>query len=146
MQNLPIRVYPEMSRSMTFSETKNTFVHQPWSRFAIDICCNHFSLLNFTIQILFDFFQRWKFSLLKFIAAYVPPSAAAGLFDQKVVRKTFAYFQLLPYFNNYKHFIWANKLGIFCGNSCEIFQQHLQILYYLVGPLLFQKYHMEKSK
>ena len=91
-KTIPIQVYPD---------------DICWNR-KYKICNWHLlqSLWNLSIQILFDFFHRWKFSLLKFIAAYVPPSAAAGLFDQKVVRKTFAYFQLLPYFNNYKHFIY----------------------------------------
>ena len=65
------------------------------------------SLLDFSIQILFDFFHGWKFSLLKFIAARALCScvrdAAAGLFDQKVGAKLLHIFN---YFNNYKHFIY----------------------------------------
>ena len=70
-------------------------------------------LWNFSIQILFDFF-RWKFSGA--IKVYRRPGLMfqrpCWSFWSKGCSKTFAYFQL-PYLNNYKHFMWANKLEIF---------------------------------
>ena len=51
----------------------------------------------------------------------MPPHAV--FFDQKVaVKKTFAYFQSLPHFNNHKHSIYEQTKvwNIFGRNPCEI--------------------------
>ena len=69
-------------------------------------------LLNFSIQILFDFFLPWKFSLLKFIAdrAFIHAAPCWSFWSKGCSKKNFYIFSIIATFQQSQTFhIWTNK-------------------------------------